>query len=45
MGTSFKGNLLKSVGLLQLGYIFPRSETVGNEWVCNVSGNSNVNRS
>lgn len=44
MSSSFKVNLLKSIGLLQLGYIFPGSETVRNEWVRNVSGNSDVNK-
>jgi len=45
MSSSFKVNLLKSIGLLQLCYIFSRSETVGNEWVSKVSDNSDVNRS
>jgi hypothetical protein len=36
--------MLKSIGLLQLGYIFPGSETVGNEWVRKVSCNSDVNK-
>jgi len=43
MSSSFAVNLLKSIGLLQLGYIFSGSETLRNEWVRNVSGNSDVN--